>query len=63
MQIGFIGLGIMGSLMAANLQKAGHKLMVYNRTKEKTAKLIEGGAEACDTPAQLVEKVDILIYP
>jgi 3-hydroxyisobutyrate dehydrogenase/glyoxylate/succinic semialdehyde reductase len=51
MQIGFIGLGIMGSLMAANLQKAGHKLMVYNRTKEKTAKLIEGGAEACDTPA------------
>jgi 3-hydroxyisobutyrate dehydrogenase/glyoxylate/succinic semialdehyde reductase len=35
MQIGFIGLGIMGSRMAANLQKAGHEIMVYNRTREK----------------------------
>jgi 3-hydroxyisobutyrate dehydrogenase/glyoxylate/succinic semialdehyde reductase len=60
MQIGFIGLGIMGSRMAANLQKAGYKLVVYNRTKAKVVKLVEGGAEAGDTPAQVAEKADIL---
>ena len=60
MQIGFIGLGIMGSRMAANLQKAGHDLMIYNRTREKAETLIKEGAQWCDTPAQLAEKVDIL---
>ncbi len=60
MQIGFIGLGIMGSRMAVNLQKAGHKLIVHNRTKEKAKDLIEKGAEWCDTPAQLAQKVNIL---
>ena len=60
MQIGFIGLGIMGGRMAANLQKAEHKLIIYNRTKEKAEALIKEGAEWCDKPAQLAEKVDIL---
>lgn len=60
MQIGFIGLGIMGSRMAANLREAGNLLFVYNRTREKALELIEKGAEWCDTPAQLAEKVDIL---
>ena len=62
MQIGFIGLGIMGSRMAANLQKVGHDLVVYNRTKEKAEALIKEGAQWCDTPAQLAVKVDILVY-
>ena len=44
MNIGFIGLGIMGSRMVANLQKAGHELVVYNRTKEKAGALLGGGA-------------------
>jgi 3-hydroxyisobutyrate dehydrogenase/glyoxylate/succinic semialdehyde reductase len=60
MQIGFIGLGIMGSRMAANLQKAGHDLLIYNRTREKAQALIKEGAQWFDTPAQLAEKVDIL---
>ena len=60
MQIGFIGLGIMGSRMAANLQKAEHELIIYNRTREKAQALIKEGAKWCDTPAQLAEKVDIL---
>ncbi len=34
MKVGFIGLGIMGSRMAANLQKGGHQLVVYNRSEE-----------------------------
>lgn len=44
MQIGFIGLGIMGKRMAANLQKAGLELFVYNRTRGKAAKLVSSGA-------------------
>src|SRR5438093_11073339 len=35
MKIGFIGLGIMGSRMAANLQKHGYALVVFNRTRDK----------------------------
>jgi len=40
MKIGFIGLGIMGSRMAANLQKHGHSLAVFNRSREKAEPLI-----------------------
>ena len=38
MKIGFIGLGIMGSRMAANLQKHGHSLVVFNRTGPKQSR-------------------------
>ena len=60
MPIGFIGLGIMGSRMAGNLQKAGHALILHNRTKEKAAALINEGAEWCETPAQVANKADTL---
>jgi 3-hydroxyisobutyrate dehydrogenase-like beta-hydroxyacid dehydrogenase len=60
MQIGFIGLGIMGSRMAANLLKADHELNIYNRTREKAKALIKEGAQWCDTPAQLAANADIL---
>jgi 3-hydroxyisobutyrate dehydrogenase-like beta-hydroxyacid dehydrogenase len=60
MRIGFIGLGIMGSRMANNLNRAKSRLLIYNRTIEKAESLIKNGAEWCDTPAQLAQKVDIL---
>ena len=44
MQVGFIGLGNMGSGMAANLLKAGHALTVYNRTPAKAEALVADGA-------------------
>ncbi len=44
MEIGFIGLGRMGAGMAANLLKAGHKVTVYNRTREKAEPLAAQGA-------------------
>ena len=40
MKIGFIGLGIMGSRMAANLQKQGHVLVLFNRTRAKAEPLL-----------------------
>jgi 3-hydroxyisobutyrate dehydrogenase-like beta-hydroxyacid dehydrogenase len=49
MKLGFIGLGHMGTAMAANLIKAGHDVSVFNRSPEKTRPLIELGAhEAAD---------------
>jgi 3-hydroxyisobutyrate dehydrogenase-like beta-hydroxyacid dehydrogenase len=46
MNVGFIGLGQMGSGMATNLIKAGHTVTVYNRTKERTDPLVALGADA-----------------
>ena len=61
MKIGFIGLGIMGSRMAANLRKKGHELVVYNRTREKAQDLLAGGASWADSPAELAKRVNVLV--
>lgn len=60
MKIGFIGLGIMGSRMAANLQKNGHELVLFNRTRAKAQPLIDNGATFAESPSKLAEQVDIL---
>src|ERR1700739_2265306 len=60
MRIGFIGLGIMGSRMAANLQKQGHPLVVFNRTRAKAEPLLGRCGEFADSPAKLAEQVDVL---
>lgn len=61
MNIGFVGTGIMGSRMAANLLKAGHSLTVYNRTREKAEPLIAKGAKRALTPADTADGVDGLV--
>jgi len=61
MKVGFIGLGIMGSRMAANLQKHGQELVVHNRSKDKAEALIANGAAWADTPADVAADVDVLI--
>jgi 3-hydroxyisobutyrate dehydrogenase-like beta-hydroxyacid dehydrogenase len=60
MKVGFIGLGTMGSRMAANLQKSGHELVVFNRTREEAASLVSKGATQVDTPAAVGEQVEVL---
>jgi len=60
MKIGFIGLGIMGSRMAANLQKHGYKLVVFNRTRAKAEPLLGPCGTFSDSPAKLAEQVDVL---
>ncbi len=60
MKIGFIGMGIMGSRMAANLQKKGHELVVYNRTKDKAKPLLDQGADWAESPAELGTRVNVL---
>ncbi|MFO1434623.1 MAG: NAD(P)-dependent oxidoreductase [Candidatus Competibacteraceae bacterium] len=60
MKIGFIGLGIMGCRMAANLQRHGNELVIYNRTPDKAATLLERGAQWAESPAVVAAQVDIL---
>lgn len=56
---GFLGLGIMGIPMAANLIKAGYDVTVWNRTKEKCSQLVEQGAHMGDSPAEVIASCDI----
>lgn len=51
MDIGFIGLGQMGTGMAANLVKAGHHVTVYNRSPQKVEAVVRRGAEPARTVA------------
>jgi 3-hydroxyisobutyrate dehydrogenase-like beta-hydroxyacid dehydrogenase len=53
MDIGFIGLGQMGTGMAANLVKAGHRVSVFNRTPAKAAPLAEQGATVAGSIADV----------
>jgi 2-hydroxy-3-oxopropionate reductase len=59
-KVGFIGLGAMGRPMALNLIKGGHSLKVYGRRKEAMAPLVEAGAEACGTPAEMARGCEVI---
>jgi 3-hydroxyisobutyrate dehydrogenase-like beta-hydroxyacid dehydrogenase len=58
--VGFIGLGIMGSRMAANVQAHNYKLVVFNRTREKAEPLLRRGATWGKTPVEVASDVDVL---
>jgi len=61
MNIAFIGLGNMGSPMAANLIKAGHKLTVYNRTRSRAEALQSEGARVANTPGEAASGAEVAI--
>ena len=61
-RVGFIGLGIMGTRMAANLARAGFDLVVWNRTAEKAREwAAEHGAEVAESPAQVAGRSEVVI--
>jgi 3-hydroxyisobutyrate dehydrogenase/glyoxylate/succinic semialdehyde reductase len=60
MNIAFIGLGIMGGGMAANLVRAGHVLSVWNRTVEKAAPLVALGAKVASSPVEAVRGAEVV---
>jgi 3-hydroxyisobutyrate dehydrogenase-like beta-hydroxyacid dehydrogenase len=61
-QVGFIGLGIMGSLQAMNLAQAGYELTVFNRTREKAEAWVgEHGGTVADSPADVAKASDVVI--
>jgi 3-hydroxyisobutyrate dehydrogenase-like beta-hydroxyacid dehydrogenase len=57
--VGFVGLGVMGSRMAKRLLDAGHEVHGWNRTKEKAAWLVEAGMRLEDTPRGVAESADV----
>ena len=61
MNIGFIGLGIMGKPMAKNLVKAGYDVYVYNRSCAAVDELAAAGANACASIAEVCAHSEIII--
>lgn len=60
-KIAVLGMGAMGSRMAAVLLQAGHQVTVWNRSPEKTWPLVEAGAMAATSPRAAVAAVDFAI--
>ncbi|MBI3661809.1 MAG: NAD(P)-dependent oxidoreductase [Acidobacteria bacterium] len=61
MKVGFIGLGLIGKPMARNVLKAGHTLVVWNRTRDKARDLVEEGATAAGSPREVAEKSEVVL--
>ncbi|MDD5298316.1 MAG: NAD(P)-dependent oxidoreductase [Rhodocyclaceae bacterium] len=61
MNIGFIGLGLMGRPMALNLIKGGHEVAVWARRAESMAPLLAAGARGCASPADVAAHCDVVI--
>jgi 2-hydroxy-3-oxopropionate reductase len=61
MDVGFIGLGIMGRPMAANLIKAGHRLYLKSGSRPVPVDLVEAGGEACDSAKIVAERSEVVI--
>src|SRR5438132_14120534 len=59
--VAVVGLGAMGSRIARRLLDAGHELVVWNRTAEKAAPLVEAGAVAVASPAEAAERAEVVI--
>ena len=60
MELGYIGIGIMGEPMALNLLKAGHSLTVYNRTVKKCDGLKDQGARVAKSCAQVAKAAQVI---
>ena len=60
MNVGFIGLGIMGASMASNLQAAGHALRVHDIRRDVAARHLAAGAVWKDTPRAVAEDADVV---
>jgi 2-hydroxy-3-oxopropionate reductase len=60
-RIGWVGTGLMGSRMAANLLRAGHPLTVWNRTRAKVQPLLDQGAVWAGSPAELAAGCEVMM--
>jgi len=61
LKIGIIGTGFLGEAVAKRLLDTGHKVIVYNRTRNKTESLKNLGAIVADTPKDLAHDCDLII--
>ncbi|HTF50240.1 MAG TPA: NAD(P)-binding domain-containing protein, partial [Pseudonocardia sp.] len=61
MDVGFIGLGVMGQPMAVNLARAGTALAVWNRTPARSEALRAAGATVATEPAEVFKRARVVI--
>lgn len=61
MKVAFIGLGTMGAPMAQNLLKAGHEVIVHNRTRDREAPLAEMGAQRAASPQESAASAEAIV--
>ena len=59
-ELGYVGLGVMGSAVVHRLLDAGHDVSVWNRTREKAEPLLEAGARWAETPREVAERSEIV---
>jgi len=59
--VGFVGLGVMGSRMVKRLLDAGHKVTGYNRTKSKAQWLVDAGMKRADSPRAVAQAADVTL--
>lgn len=61
MKLGYIGIGLMGKPMVLRLLAAGHEVTVWNRSRDKLAPVVEKGAKAAASPAEVARASEILM--
>ena len=59
--IGIIGTGMLGEAVGLHLLNSNYNVTVFNRTKDKTEKLVQTGATIADSPKEVAEKSDLVI--
>jgi 3-hydroxyisobutyrate dehydrogenase len=59
-ELGYVGLGVMGTSIVRRLLDAGHDVSVWNRTRAKAEPLLEAGARWVDTPREAAERSDVV---
>ena len=59
-ELGYVGLGVMGTAIVRRLLDAGHDVAVWNRTREKAEPLLEAGARWVDTPREVAARSDVV---
>jgi len=60
MEVGYIGLGIMGKSMARNILRKGYPLVVHNRSREPVEEMVAEGAKPAHSPAEVSSQVDVV---
>lgn len=61
MRLAWIGTGAMGSAMAGNVLRAGHKVTVYNRTRQHAEPLAKEGATIANSPAEAAREAEAVV--
>jgi len=60
LKVGYIGLGLMGKLIARNILKAGFPVLLHNRSRAAVDELIAEGASSANSPKEVAEQVDVV---